>query len=214
MKDPRTHDVANSYALWERANRIIPGGSQLISRRPYAFSNGVAPVYAQRGKGSHIWDDRGVEYVDYGMSVTSAILGYADDVVDNAVIEQIGKGTTYSLNSEREIELAELLIERIPCADMARFSKGGGESCAIAVRIARGATGRDVVLFSGYHGWHDWYLAAGHLQEGAFDPFALPNIQPTGVPKALEGTAIPSPGASWSPSSVCSSSIAARWPAS
>ncbi len=193
MKDPRTHDVASSYALWERANRIIPGGSQLISRRPYAFSNGFAPVYAERGKGSHIWDDQGVEYVDYGMSVTSAILGYADDVVDDAVIEQIGKGATYSLNSEREIELAELLIERIPCADMARFSKGGGESCAIAVRIARGATGRDVVLFSGYHGWHDWYLAAGHLQEGAFDPFALPNIRPTGVPKALEGTAIPFP---------------------
>ena len=193
MRDPRAHDVTNSYALWERANRVIPGGSQLISRRPYAFANGVAPVYAERGKGSRIWDDRGVEYVDYGMSVTSAILGYADDVVDAAVIEQIGKGTTYSLNSEREIELAELLIERIPCAEMVRFSKGGGESCGIAVRIARGSTGRDVVLFSGYHGWHDWYLAAGHLQEGAFDPFAVPNIQPTGVPKALRGTSIPFP---------------------
>ena len=193
MKDPRAHDVASSYGLWERANRVIPGGSQLISRRPYAFANGVAPVYAQRGKGSRIWDDQGVEYLDYGMSVTSAILGYADDVVDQAVIEQIGKGTTYSLNSEREIELAELLIERIPCAEMVRFSKGGGESCGIAVRIARGATGRDVVLFSGYHGWHDWYLAAGHLQEGAFDPFAVPNIQPTGVPKALRGTSIPFP---------------------
>ncbi len=193
MKDPQTHDVASSYALWERANRVIPGGSQLISRRPYAFANGVAPVYAERGKGSRIWDDRGVEYLDYGMSVTSAILGYADDVVDAAVVEQIGKGTTYSLNSEREIELAELLIERIPCAEMVRFSKGGGESCGIAVRIARGTTGRDVVLFSGYHGWHDWYLAAGHLQEGAFDPFAVPNIQPTGVPKALRGTSIPFP---------------------
>ena len=193
MKDPRAHDVSSSYALWERANQVIPGGSQLISRRPYAFANGVAPVYAERGKGSRIWDDRGAEYVDYGMSVTSAILGYADNVVDAAVIEQIGKGTTYSLNSEREIELAELLIERIPCAEMVRFSKGGGESCGIAVRIARGATGRDVVLFSGYHGWHDWYLAAGHLQEGAFDPFAVPNIQPTGVPKALRGTSIPFP---------------------
>ncbi|MDE2767751.1 MAG: aminotransferase class III-fold pyridoxal phosphate-dependent enzyme [Chloroflexota bacterium] len=193
MKDPRAHDVSSSYALWERANRVIPGGSQLISRRPYAFANGVAPVYAERGKGSRIWDDQGVEYLDYGMSVTSAILGYADDVVDQAVIEQIGKGTTYSLNSEREIELAELLIERIPCAEMVRFSKGGGESCGIAVRIARGTTGRDVVLFSGYHGWHDWYLAAGHLQEGAFDPFAVPNIQPTGVPKALRGTSIPFP---------------------
>jgi glutamate-1-semialdehyde 2,1-aminomutase len=193
VKNPRTHDVTSSYALWERANRVIPGGSQLISRRPYAFANGVAPVYAQCGKGSHIWDDQGVEYIDYGMSVTSAILGYADDVVDDAVMEQIGKGTTFSLNSEREIELAELLIARIPCAEMVRFSKGGGESCGIAVRIARGATGRDVVLFSGYHGWHDWYLAAGHLKSEAFDPFAVPNIQPTGVPKALRGTAIPFP---------------------
>lgn len=193
MKDPRRHDVSSSYELWDRANHVIPGGSQLISRRPYAFANGVAPVYAERGKGSHIWDDQGIPYIDYGMSVTSAILGYADDVVDTAVIEQIAKGTTYSLNSEREIELAELLIERIPCAEMVRFSKGGGESCTIAVRIARGTTGRDMVLFSGYHGWHDWYLAAGLLKGSAFDAFALPNIQPTGVPKSLEGTCVPFP---------------------
>ena len=215
MKDPRTHDVASSYALWERANRIIPGGSQLISRRPYAFSNGFAPVYAQRGKGSRIWDDQGVEYVDYGMSVTSAILGYADDVVDNAVIEQIGKGATYSLNSEREIELAELLIERIPCADMARFSKGGGESCTIAVRIARGATGRDVVLFSGYHGWHDWYLAAGHHKGGRFRSLR-PAEHPArpGYRKRWKAPPFRSRGASWSRWSGCLSSIAARWPAS
>ena len=193
MKNPDTHDTSLSYELWDRANHIIPGGSQLISRRPYAFSNGVAPVYAERGKGSRIWDVQGIEYIDYGMSVTSGILGYADDVVDEAVKDQISRGTTYSLNSPREIDLAELLIERIPCAEMVRFSKGGGESCGIAVRIARGTTGRDVVLFSGYHGWHDWYLAAGHLQQDAFDDFAVPNIQPTGVPKALKGTTIPFP---------------------
>ena len=191
MKNPHAHDVSNSYDLWDRANSIIPGGSQLISRRPYVFANGIAPVYAKRGKGSRIWDDQDVEYIDYGMSVTAAILGYADDVVDHAVIEQISRGVSYSLNSEHEIELADLLIERIPCAEMVRFSKGGGESCAIAVRIARGTTGRDIILFSGYHGWHDWYLAAGHLEAGAFDPFALPNIQPTGVPSALKGTSIP-----------------------
>ena len=193
MKDPTTHNISQSLQLWDHAREVIPGGSQLISRRPYIFASGIAPIYAERGKGSRIWDVDGTEYIDYGMSVTSCILGYADDIVDDAVREQVGKGATYSLNSPREIELAELLIERIPCAEMVRFAKGGGEACTIAVRIARGATGRDVVLFSGYHGWHDWYLAAGHLQESAFDPFALPNIQPTGVPKALEGTAIPFP---------------------
>ena len=171
-------------------------------------------MYAQRGKGSRIWDDQGVEYVDFGMSVTSAILGYADDVVDNAVIEQIGKGATYSLNSEREIELAELLIERIPCAEMARFSKGGGESCAIAVRIARGATGRDVVLFSGYHGWHDWYLAAGHLKRARSIPSPCRTSGRPGYRKRWKAPPFRSPGASLSRWSGCWSSIAARWPAS
>ena len=193
MKDPATHNIPTSLKLWGRAREIIPGGSQLITRRPLIFASGVAPIYAERGKGSRIFDVDGVEYIDYGMSVTSCILGYTDAVVDDAVVEQVAKGATYSLNSPREIELAELLINRIPCAEMVRFAKGGGEACAIAVRIARGTTGRDKVLFCGYHGWHDWYIAASLRRNDALNDYALPGIAATGVPQALKDTIFPFP---------------------
>ena len=111
----------------------------------------------------------------------------ADEVVDGAVKEQIDRGSIYTLNSPMEVELAEELVETIPSAEMVRYSKGGGEACAIAARIARGATGRDKILFSGYHGWHDWYQSAQYLA----DPTLVSGVQPTGVPKALAGTAIP-----------------------
>jgi glutamate-1-semialdehyde 2,1-aminomutase len=133
------------------------------------------------------------EYLDYGMSVSACILGYADPIVNEAVREQLDRGVAFSLNHPAELELAELLCETIPCAEMVRYAKGGGEACALAVRIARGATGRDIVLFCGYHGWHDWYLAANLVEPGALDVHLLPAIEPTGVPRALAGTAIPFP---------------------
>jgi len=108
-----------------------------------------------------------------------------------AVREQIGKGTIYSINHELEFELAEELVSLIPCAEMVRYAKGGGEACAIAVRIARGVTGRDKVLFCGYHGWHDWYLAANLTTAAGLDSHLFPGIDPTGIPRCLEGTSIP-----------------------
>ena len=105
--------------------------------------------------------------------------------------EQIDKGSLFTLNSPLEIELAELLIDTIPSAEMVRYTKGGGESCAVAVRIARGSTGRDKILFSGYHGWHDWYQSANYLVDPESGEFPFAGIEPTGVPKALAGTAIP-----------------------
>ncbi|MBM4438302.1 MAG: aminotransferase class III-fold pyridoxal phosphate-dependent enzyme [Actinobacteria bacterium] len=193
MKDPRRHSVQRSLELYAKAQRIIPGATQLISRRPYIFSDGVAPIYATRGKGSRIWDVDGAQYVDYGMSVSACILGYADDVVDEAVKRRISDGMIFSLNSELELELAELLIRRIPCAEMVRYAKGGSDACGVAVRIARGTTGRDVVLFSGYHGWHDWYIAANLDRRDVLAGHCIPGIEPLGVPKALRGTAFPFP---------------------
>jgi glutamate-1-semialdehyde 2,1-aminomutase len=130
--------------------------------------------------------------------IGAIILGYCDPVVDEAVCEQISKGTMYSINHELEVELAEELVNTIPCAEMVRYAKGGGEACAIAVRIARGFTGRDKILFCGYHGWHDWYLAANlredaNLADSSLDSHLFPGIDPTGVPKCLVGTAIPFP---------------------
>jgi glutamate-1-semialdehyde aminotransferase len=185
--------VARSMEMYRRASEIIPGATQLISRRPSQFAYGVSPVYAARAKGSRFWDVDGNEYIDWVSGIGSIILGYADPVVDEAVKRQIDGGTLYSINHELEIELAELLIETIPCAEMVRYAKGGGEACAIAVRIARGATGRDKILFCGYHGWHDWYLAANLGEQAALDAHLFPGIEATGVPRALEGTAVPFP---------------------
>jgi glutamate-1-semialdehyde 2,1-aminomutase len=185
------HTVQHSLTLYDRALELIPGAAQLISRRASRFAYGVSPIYAVRAKGSRIWDVDGNEFIDWMSSVGAIILGYADEVVDAAVKEQIDKGAIYTLNHEREIELAEKLTRTIPSAEMVRYAKGGGEACAIAVRIARGTTGRDKVLFCGYHGWHDWYLAANLVNDGALDEHLFPGIEPIGVPKALAGTIYP-----------------------
>ena len=185
--------VPESLELFRRAEELIPGGTQLISRRPSQFAYGISPIYAARAKGSRLIDVDGNEYIDWGSGITAVILGYADEVVDEAVREQIGGGLNYPINHPLEIELAELLVETIPCAEMVRYAKCGGEACAIAVRIARGTTGRDKILFSGYHGWHDWYLAANLAEQSTLNQHLFPGIEPTGVPRALEGTSFPFP---------------------
>lgn len=185
--------VAKSMALWERAQQLIPGGTQLVSRRPTRLAHGVSPVYAVKAKGARFWDVDGHEYIDWFSGVSSIILGYCDPVVDDAVRQQISTGTMYSINHELEIELAEELCRTIPCCEMVRYAKCGGEACAIAVRIARGATGRDKILFCGYHGWHDWYLSANLSAEANLNAHLFPGIEPIGVPKVLAETALPFP---------------------
>ncbi len=187
---PAAHSVARSMAVYERAQSVIPGVTQLLSRRPTQAALGVSPVYAAKAKGCRIWDVDGNEYVDWMSGVGPIILGYADDVVDAAVRQQIERGGICSIVHESAVELAEELVRLIPSAEMVRYAKGGGEACTVAVRIARGVTGKDRVLFCGYHGWHDWYLAA-NLGEERLDGHLRPGIEPIGVPGALEGTTIP-----------------------
>jgi glutamate-1-semialdehyde 2,1-aminomutase len=190
---PNISRVRRSMELYHRALELIPGGTQLVSRRPTRFANGISPVYARRAKGARFWDVDGNEYIDWVSGIGAIILGYADPVVDRAVCEQIQSGNNFSINHELEIELAEELARIIPCAEMVRYAKCGGEACAIAVRIARGATGRDKILFCGYHGWHDWYLAANLSAEANLNTHLFPGIEPIGVPRALAGTALPFP---------------------
>jgi glutamate-1-semialdehyde aminotransferase len=185
--------VPRSQELYTRALQLIPGGTQLVSRRPTRYASGVSPAYASRAKGARFWDVDGHEYIDWVSGIGAIILGYCDEVVDDAVREQISRGTMYSVNHELEIELAEELCRTIPCAEMVRYAKCGGEACAMAVRIARGATGRDKILFCGYHGWHDWYLAANLAEEASLNSHLFSGIEPSGVPQALKGTAIPFP---------------------
>jgi glutamate-1-semialdehyde aminotransferase len=178
--------------VYERAQKVIPGVTQLLSRRPTRAALGVSPIYSDRAKGCRIWDIDGNEYVDWMSGVGPIILGYADEVVDAAVKEQMDRGGINSIVQESAVELAEELVRLIPSAEMVRYAKGGGEACTVAVRIARGVTNRDKVLFCGYHGWHDWYLAA-NLGGERLNDHLFNGIEPIGVPIALEGTAIPFP---------------------
>ena len=183
--------VRQSLEMYDRALRAIPGGTHLFGRRAELGARGVSPVFSDRQQGGRFWDVDGNEYVDLLMGCGAVILGHAFPAVVEAVREQALRGTGVTINHPLEVELAELLVEVVPCAEMVRLCKGGGEADLIAIRIARGATGRDKVAFCGYHGWHDWYLAANLADETVLTAHLLPGITPRGVPKGLTGTALP-----------------------
>jgi glutamate-1-semialdehyde aminotransferase len=176
----------------KKAKSLIPGGTQLLSKRPEMFLPGLWPAYYEKAKGCEIWDLDGNSYIDMSyMGVGACILGYADEDVDNAVKMAIDKGSMATLNCPEEVKLAEVLCEIHPWAKMVRYARTGGEAMAIAVRIARAKTGKDLILFCGYHGWHDWYLSANLADDEALDGHLLFGLQPKGVPRGLKGTAIP-----------------------
>lgn len=178
--------------LWKTAKEIIPGGNQLFSKRAEKFLPDLWPAYYSKAKGCEVWDLDGKRYYDFAqMGVGSCILGYADDDVNSAVIEVIHDGSMCSLNCPEEVELAQRLIGLHPWAEMARFARTGGEACAVAVRIARAASGKDKVAFCGYHGWSDWYLSANLGDASNLDGQLLPGLDPRGVPRQLKDTALP-----------------------
>jgi len=155
-----------SRALLERAERVIPLGSQTFSKSRVVYPANAAPLFLSHGRGSHVWDVDGNEYVDFVNGLLPVILGYDDPDVTEAVTAQLERGVTFSLATELEIELAELLCELIPCAEMVRFGKNGSDATSGAIRIARAYTGRDRVAVCGYHGWQDWYIGATTRNKG------------------------------------------------
>ena len=192
MIDVKTLRNSKGPKLYNRAKSLIPGGTQLLSKRPEMFAPEIWPAYYSKAKGCRVWDLDGREFIDMSiMSVGACILGYADEDVDAAVIESIHKGVNSSLNCHEEVDLAEALIELHPWFDMVRYARSGGEALSIAVRIARSKTNRDTVLFSGYHGWTDWYLAANLANESGLDGQLMPGLEPKGVPRGLLGSVIP-----------------------
>ena len=181
-----------SQDLYKKGKKIIPGGTQLLSKRPEMFLPDLWPAYYDKAKGCKVWDLDGNEYIDMSyMGIGTCILGYADEDINAAVKKAINKGNMSTLNCPEEVELAELLCELHPWAEMVRYVRTGGEAMSIAVRIARAKTGKDLVLFCGYHGWHDWYLSANLADDEALDGHLLPGLKPKGVPRGLKGTAFP-----------------------
>jgi glutamate-1-semialdehyde aminotransferase len=178
--------------LYRKAKTRIPGGTQLLSKRPEMFLPENWPAYYSRAKGAQVWDLDGNMYYDMSYNgIAACVLGAADPEVEEAVIAAVRAGSMSTLNPPEEVELADLLCELHPWADMVRYARCGGEAMAIAVRIARAHSGRDRVAFCGYHGWHDWYLAANLTADHALDGHLLSGLELAGVPRALIGTALP-----------------------
>ena len=178
--------------LYEKAKTIIPGGTMLLSKRPEMFLPDNWPSYFSRAKGCRVWDLDGKEYTDMSiMGIGTNSLGYGNDKIDKAVLDVVQKGNMSTLNCPEEVALAEKLLEINPWADMVRFARTGGEANSVAIRIARAASARDQVAICGYHGWHDWYLAANHNEGDELSKHLIPGLSPNGVPKNLKNTVFP-----------------------
>ncbi len=183
--------------LYAHAKRIIPGGTQLLSKRPEMHAPERWPPYFAEARGIEVVDTDGRAFLDFSlMGVGSCLLGYADPDVNAAVARRVTLGSMAMLNPADEVELADALLELHPWAGGVRYARSGGEALTIAVRIARASTGRDAIAFCGYHGWHDWYIASNIATAGANDAdrlagHLLPGLEPAGVPTSLAGSATP-----------------------
>jgi glutamate-1-semialdehyde 2,1-aminomutase len=178
--------------LWKRAKRVIPGGNMLLSKRAEMFLPDQWPAYFSKAKGCRVWDLDGREYIDMSiMGIGTNTLGYGHPEVDEAVRQTVTAGNMSTLNCPEEVYLAEKLVELHPWAAMVRLARSGGEANAIAIRIARAASGKDTVAVCGYHGWHDWYLSANLGDDRNLAGHLLPGLEPRGVPQNLRGTVVP-----------------------
>jgi glutamate-1-semialdehyde 2,1-aminomutase len=174
---------------YRRGRELIPGGTQLLSKRPEMYAPGLWPAYYQSAKGIEVTDLDGRVFKDFStMGIGACLLGYGCGAVDEAVIARIRNGSTSTLNAPEEVALAEKLVALHPWAQQARFTRAGGEAMSVAVRIARAVTGRSVVAVCGYHGWSDWYLAANLTGSDALGGHLLSGLEPAGVPVELAGT--------------------------
>ncbi|WP_236973688.1 aminotransferase class III-fold pyridoxal phosphate-dependent enzyme [Membranihabitans maritimus] len=179
--------------LWKEARKVIAGGTGLMSKRSEMFDEENWPAYYSKCKGCEVWDLDGRKFIDFVGGVGSIMLGYADPDVNASVTRRMSMGSYCSLINPDEVILAKELLKLHPWAEggKVKFARTGGESMSIAIRIARAKTGNSGIAFCGYHGWHDWYLAANIGETSALDGHLIPGLEPTGVPRELKGTSAP-----------------------
>jgi glutamate-1-semialdehyde 2,1-aminomutase len=184
-------EKGDSQRRYEYAKTRIPAGTQLLSKRPEMFLPDYWPAYFSKAKGCECWDMDGRHYYDMTTNgIGACLLGFADPDVSEAVIKRIQDGSMCTLNPPEEVELTDTLCQIHPWAEQARLTRTGGETAVVAVRIARATTKRSLVAICGYHGWHDWYLAANLGDNDALDGHLLPGLNPLGVPRELKGTTL------------------------
>lgn len=189
------HRYASSEALLERALKTIPLGSQTFSKSKTQYPFGVSPYFITHGQGSRVWDADGNEYLDFINGLAAITLGYNDPDVNAAVAAQLQKGVIFSLPHPIEMEVAERIVDLVPCADLVRFGKNGSDATSGAIRLARAHTGRDRVAVCGYHGWQDWYIGATARHRGV--PQAVRDLTHTFAyndPDSLEKLLLAHPG--------------------
>lgn len=177
--------IKKSNELWEKACKVIPTGTQTFSRAPGVFPDGAAPKYLIRQEGSHVWDVDGNEYIDMVMACGPTTLGHNFKPINDAIKKQMEEGILFSMLHPLEIEVAEKLIDCIPCAEMVKFSKNGGDVCTASVRLARYITKREIILTYGYHGYGDWYI--GSTDRNAGVPEAVRELTKTFEYNDIEG---------------------------
>lgn len=178
--------------LWRHAKEVIPGGNMLLSKRAEMFLPELWPAYFSKAKGCQVYDLDGNRFTDMSiMGIGTNTLGYGDPEVDDAVMKVVRDGNMSTFNCPEEVYLIDKLLELHPWASMGRLARTGGEANAIAIRIARAASGRDNVAVCGYHGWHDWYLAANLTGSESLSNHLLPGLDPLGVPKNLRSSIFP-----------------------
>ncbi|MBN2752908.1 MAG: aminotransferase class III-fold pyridoxal phosphate-dependent enzyme [Rhodospirillaceae bacterium] len=150
----------NSEVMLDRALKSIPLGSQTFSKSITQLPLGAAPFFARHAKGSRLWDVDDNEYLDFVGGLCAINLGYGDPDVNSAVRTQLEDGVIFTLAHPLEHQVAELIIDMVPCAEMVRFGKNGSDATSGAIRVARAFTKRDRVAVCGYHGWQDWYIGS------------------------------------------------------
>ena len=185
--------TVNGIKLYNYAKKIIPGGTTLFSKRSELYLPNKWPAYFTKAKESNVWDLRGIKYLDMFCAVGTSILGYSNIKINKSISEVIRKGNMTTLNCPEEVYLAKQIIKHHPWASMAKFTRGGGEANAVAIRIARSNTKKKNVAFCGYHGWHDWYLSANINSKKNLDQHLMSGLNYDGIPDNLKDTSFPFP---------------------
>ena len=177
--------------LWFKANKIIPGGNTLLSKRPQLWLPKKWPTHFLKAKDINVFDEKNNKYTDCVFAVGTNVLGYCNKNIDNYVKKAIDKGVMSSLNCKEEVEFAEEMLKANKWAGMVKFARGGGEANSIAVRIARCNTKNTNIAFCGYHGWHDWYVSSNLTSKKSLDGHLIEGINIKGTPNSFVNTSFP-----------------------